>query len=340
MADFPPREPSRTAGPADFEAPAGAAPGPRAYQPRIEPASRFVTLRGLRYHLRVWDTRSVPTAPEPSADARPMLLLLHGWMDVSASFQFVVDALQGGWRVVAPDWRGFGLTEARPGNDRADSYAFADYLGDLDALLDHLSPDAPMRIVAHSMGGNVAMLYAGIRPHRVAGLVNLEGFGLPETDPASAVGRYRRWLDELKEPASLQAFDSLEAVAQRLMKNNPRLPADKARYLATQWAQTLRTNDSRQRYVLRADPAHKRINPVPYRVDEALSCWAAAEAPVLWVASQERDSFHQFTKSEKYRRRLTVIRRLKEVNVADAGHMLHHDQPARIAGLIEDFYST
>jgi pimeloyl-ACP methyl ester carboxylesterase len=124
------------------------------------------------------------------------------------------------------------------------------------------------------------------------------------------------------------------------MKNNPRLPADKARYLATQWAQTLQTDDGRQRYALQADPAHKRINPVPYRVDEALSCWAAAEAPVLWVASQDRDSFHQFTKSEKYRRRLTVIRRLKEVNVADAGHMLHHDQPALIAGLIEDFFST
>jgi pimeloyl-ACP methyl ester carboxylesterase len=88
-------------------------------------------------------------------------------------------------------------------------------------------------------------------------------------------------------------------------------------------------------YELRADPAHKRINPVPYRVDEALSCWAAIEAPVLWIAANERDAFHEFTKTAEYRRRLAVIRRLKEVEVADAGHMLHHDQPAMIAGLID-----
>ncbi len=300
-----------------------------AYRARVADASDFVTVRGLRYHLRTWHTR-----PE-SASAPGILLLLHGWMDVSASFQFVVDALAGGWRVVAPDWRGFGLTEGSPASERAvDSYAFADYLGDLDALVDHLSPQAPVRIVAHSMGGNVAMLYAGIRPQRVAGLVNLEGFGLKETDPAKAVLRYRRWLDELKVPASLRGFASLDEVAARLMKTNPRLPRDKALFLAGHWARPLQNG-----YELRADPAHKRINPVPYRVDEALSCWAAIEAPVLWIAANERDAFHEFTKTAEYRRRLAVIRRLKEVEVADAGHMLHHDQPGLIAGLVEEFFT-
>jgi pimeloyl-ACP methyl ester carboxylesterase len=94
-----------------------------------------------------------------------------------------------------------------------------------------------------------------------------------------------------------------------------------------------------QGYAVRADPAHKRVNPVLYRVDEALACWAAIEAPVLWVASDQRDAFHEFTRTQEYRRRLTVIRRLEEVEVADAGHMLHHDQPARIAALIEEFFS-
>jgi len=304
-----------------------------------------VIVRGLRYHLRIWETghgRSDPGALGPGGDAGvPTLLLLHGWMDVSASFQFVADALRARWRVVAPDWRGFGLTEASPGRERTDSYAFADYLGDLDALLDQLSPRAPVRIVAHSMGGNIAMLYAGIRPHRVAGLVNLEGFGLQETDPTKAVRRYRRWLDELKEPVSLQSYRSLDGVSSRLMKTNPRLPRDKALFLATHWAQPLRTGgqEGTDQYALRADPAHKRINPVPYRVDEALSCWAAAEAPILWVTAREPDSFHQFTKTENYRRRLAVIRRLEEVEVVDAGHMLHHDQPAVVAGLVEEFFS-
>jgi pimeloyl-ACP methyl ester carboxylesterase len=334
-----PSDPAVPAG-GGIAAGAGAAAGGRAIGYRAADSSQFVAVRGLRYHLRVWHS-GPPSfgAPPPAApatqDAPPTLVLLHGWMDMSASFQFVVDALRQRWRVVAPDWRGFGLSEGSPGSERAvDSYAFADYLGDLDALLDHLSPAVPVRLVAHSMGGNVAMMYAGIRPERVAGLVNLEGFGLAETDPAQAVKRYRRWLDELRQPASLRPFASLEAVAARLMKTNPRLPLDKARFLAGHWARPWQDG-----YALRADPAHKRINPIPYRVDEALSCWGAIEAPVLWVTSRERDSLHEFTKTAQYRRRLAVIRRLEEVEVADAGHMLHHDQPGTIAGLIEDFFS-
>jgi pimeloyl-ACP methyl ester carboxylesterase len=312
----------------------------------------------LRYHLREWRTgphaADAATTGEPAAAAvpaasaePPLLVMLHGWMDVSASFQFVVDALAQQWRVVAPDWRGFGLSDGAPGREwSVDGYAFPDYFGDLDALLDAVSPDAPARVVAHSMGGNVAMLYAGMRPERIAGLVNLEGFGMPATDPARAVERYRRWLDELRQPVALRPYATLDDVAARLLRNNPRLPHDKARFLAAHWARPLRPGeapDSGQGgaahgYVLRADPAHKRINPVPYRVDEALSCWAAATAPVLWVTATQRGAFHRFTQTEEYRRRLTVIARLTEVEVVDAGHMLHHDQPERLARLIEEFF--
>ncbi len=333
---------------------------PAAYQPQVAAQSSYLTIRGLRYHLREWRTGTQDTAgaaavggsasAASSADSSaPLLVMLHGWMDVSASFQFVVDALERRWRVVAPDWRGFGLSEGAPGREwSVDGYAFADYFGDLDALLEQLSPDAPVRLVAHSMGGNIAMLYAGMRPGRVAGLVNLEGFGMPATDPAKAVERYRRWLDELREPVRLRPYATLEDVAARLMRNNPRLPGAKAQFLAAHWARPLRPGeptvsgqteaDALSGYVLRADPAHKRVNPVPYRVDEALSCWAAATAPVLWVTATERSAFHRFTQTEEYRRRLTAIARLNEVEVAEAGHMLHHDQPERLARLIEDFF--
>jgi pimeloyl-ACP methyl ester carboxylesterase len=110
--------------------------------------------------------------------------MVHGWMDVGASYQFVVDALTTDRWVVAPDWRGFGLTPS----GGADSFWFPDYLADLDALLDLLSPDAPVDLVGHSMGGNVAMMYAGIRPERIRTLVNLEGFGLPPPTTAWASG--------------------------------------------------------------------------------------------------------------------------------------------------------
>src|SRR5690349_21173648 len=114
--------------------------------------SLFVDVRGLRYHVRAW-----------GEEGAPVLFMLHGWMDVSASFQFVVDALRGDWRVLAPDWRGYGLTDWT----HADSYWYPDYLGDLEALLAHFQPREPATLVAHSMGGNVACIYAGTRPQRV-----------------------------------------------------------------------------------------------------------------------------------------------------------------------------
>ena len=121
--------------------------------------------------------------------------------------------------VVALDWRGFGLTEA-PG---ADSYWFADYLGDLDAALDRLRPDAAVDLAGHSMGGNVVMIYAGVRPQRVRRLVNLEGFGMPETKPHQAPKRYAQWLDELKVQPQLRDYAS-EARSGRAADEEQRAP--------------------------------------------------------------------------------------------------------------------
>ena len=154
----------------------------RMYQVRRPSRSEFRPVRGLSYHLRVWGE------PDPQT---PPLVLVHGWMDVSASWQFMVDALSQDRWIVAPDWRGFGLTRSE--GPPVDSYWFPDYLGDLDALLDQIAPDRPVDLVGHSMGGNVATIYAGVRPARVRRLVNLEGFGMPATRPSQAPGRYAQW---------------------------------------------------------------------------------------------------------------------------------------------------
>ena len=300
-----------------------------AYQPRRAPVSRFVALRGIAHHVLEWSD-----APGTAA-ARPALVLLHGWMDIGASFQFVADALPDDRRVVAMDWRGFGLTTPAPATD---SYWFADYLGDLDALLDVVSPQAPVDLVGHSMGGNVAMIYAGVRPERVRRLANLEGFGMPATVPSMAPSRYRQWLDELKAPALLRRYASLEEVAERLRRTNPLLPAEKAAWLATQWS---RRQDDGQ-YALLADPAHRRINPMLYQVDEVLECWKRIEAPVLWVEGDRTDPDKwwgtRYPRSA-FEERLAVVPTLRRARLAPASHMLHHDQPEALAALLEDFCS-
>src|SRR4051812_25707879 len=156
------------------------------------------------------------------------MVLLHGWMDVSASFQFMVDALKGQWDVYAPDWRGYGLTEWGKG----DCYWFADYIADLDFLLEVISADAPVNLVGHSLGGNVAALYAGSRPERIGKLVNLEGFGLRATKPEQAPERYAKWLAELRSPPQLRPYADFGELAARMRKGNPRLSAQRADFLA------------------------------------------------------------------------------------------------------------
>jgi len=291
----------------------------RAYEPVRTSSSAFIALRGLRHHIRRW-------GPE----AAPAIVMLHGWMDVSASFQFVVDCLRREWQVIAPDWRGYGLSDRTD----ADCYWFPDYLADLDALLERVSPHEPVRLVGHSMGGNVAMLYAGVRPQRVRALVNLEGFGMPRTRADDAPTRYRQWLDALRSPPTLRDYATPEEVAAKLQGNDARLPADRAAYLAAHWAGP---SEGGRLHVL-GDPKHRIANPVLYRVEEAVAVWREITAPVLLAWSEDTGPRHAAYRSPEYRDRLAAVRHLREVHVADSGHMLHHDQPAEVAHLIEAFF--
>ncbi len=281
--------------------------------------SLFFEIRHLRYHVRHWP-----------GDRTRRLVLLHGWMDVSASFQFLVDALERDWDIVAPDWRGYGLTDW----GRSDCYWFPDYIADLEALLEALHADAAVNLVGHSLGGNVAALYAGIRPERVARLVNLEGFGLAATTPDQAPGRYRRWLDELRDRPALKPYADFAALADRMQRGNPRLTRARAEFLAQHWG---RMADDGQ-VVLRGDPAHKIINPMLYQYEEVRACWQQVTAPVLWVDTSDTSLLRRAKISaQDHAARRAAFARLRHVTIPDAGHMLHHDQPEALARLIEAF---
>jgi len=311
------------------------------YTPQRPSRSESLALRHLKVHVTRWGAQT--------SDAPP-LVLVHGWMDVGASYQFVVDAFSQAFAarrmIIAPDWRGFGST-ALP--TPCDHYALADYLGDLDALLEHYAPDArQVDLVGHSMGGNIAMQYAGVRPARIRRLVNLEGFSMPATRPSQAPHRLAQWLDELKElrqgTIAMKPYASLDEVATRLMKNNRRLSPAKAAWLASQWARP--TADGR--WQVMGDAAHKVVNPHLFRVEEMLALYAAITAPVLAVEASD-DSLAKWSKDPKwsdspftlaeYHARLKHVPDCRIAVVQDAGHMLHHDQPQAVAGLIEGFLS-
>jgi pimeloyl-ACP methyl ester carboxylesterase len=299
----------------------------RMYQVKRNFQSEFIPVRGLQYHVQVWG--------QPAPDKVP-LVMVHGWMDVAASYQFVVDALNADHYVIAPDWRGFGKTVVPD----VDHFWFPDYLADLDFLLDHYAQGQAVHLVGHSMGGNVAMMYAGVRPERVRRLINLEGFGMPRTVPAQAPGRYARWMDELQAlrrgSRAMRSYDSLDSVAERLMKNNPRLSADKAQWLAGHWAQE---SVSGQWHIM-GHPAHKITNAQLYHVEEAQEIFRRITAPVLSVEASE-NSMDQWWKGtyklDEFHERIQAVPQLETAHIANAGHMLHHDQPEQLAALMERF---
>jgi pimeloyl-ACP methyl ester carboxylesterase len=287
--------------------------------------SEFLTVRGLRSHIRHW-----------GREGAPKIFMVHGWMDVAASFQFVVDCLQGDWHVIAPDWRGFGLSE----RTHSDTYWFPDYIADLDTILDHYAPGEAVNLLGHSMGGNVASIYAGVRPQRIRRLINLEGFGMPVTRPEQAPGRYAEWLDELRQPPELRAYPSRAAVAARLQKTNPRLSDARAAFLSQHWSAPNQAGE----WEILGDPFHKKSSPLLYRVEEVMACWRAISAPVLWVEAEDTTIWRLMGTKEEARseidRRLSHLANVTPHMLPAAGHMLHHDQPELLARLIEDFANS
>ncbi len=286
------------------------------YKVRTPARGNTHRVRDVDYYIHEWG--------DP---ADPLLVLLHGWGDSGATFQFVVDALTRQWHVIAPDWRGFGRTHCR-----ATSYWFPDYLADLDDLLSKYSPSAPVRLVGHSMGGNVGGLYAGVMPERVAAFVNVEGFGLFDTSPDEAPARYREWLQRMQAVPEFTRFGSMDALARHIAGRNPRMSAAQARFVAEAWA-----DDGPDGPVLRADPAHKLPNPVLYRRAEAEACWRDIAAPVLLVAGADSAVFEAVGVRPAAGGLDLPFPGSRTRIIETCGHMVHFEAPGPLAAAIEDF---
>jgi pimeloyl-ACP methyl ester carboxylesterase len=172
----------------------------------------------------------------------------------------------------------------------------------------------------------------------VARLASLEGFGMGRAESQMAPARYERWLDELKTQPSFRPYADFEAVAARLMKNNPRLAPDKAAFLAQHWARRRVDGATGDNIELCFDPHHKIVNPVLSRMDEIIECWKRVACPTLWVVTDHIDprGWRKDT-SAQFAERTGAFRDFRLVTLTESGHMMHHDQPQRLAAIIEDF---
>jgi pimeloyl-ACP methyl ester carboxylesterase len=291
------------------------------YTPRREAQSEWLDVHGLRLHVRRW-----------ANEGAPQLFLIHGWMDASASFQFVVDALAAEWDVIAPDLRGFGESEWDESG-----YFFAQYLADLDALLERYSPDAPARLVGHSLGGNIVCVYAGVRPQRVAALANLDAFGLRDAAPEEAPLRLEKWLAQLRSPERHRTHPDTGSLVTQLRLENPRLSRERALFIAAH----LGEEDGIGGVVRAADPAHKHVSPVLYRFPEIAAAWRRVIAPVLIVrAGDDAVAKRVGVSEEEIRRRFECFPQARIETLENSGHNLHLEQPERVAALLEAFFAS
>ena len=280
--------------------------------------SETLLVGGLALHVRRWGDPAAPT-----------LVLLHGWLDTSATFQFLVDALSREWNLIAPDWRGFGQSAWTFA-----PYWFSDYLADLDAILDHyVAPGVAVGIVAHSMGGNVASIYAAARPERVAALVNMEGLSPVPSYLRPVPDRVRQFLEQKKSGLRKSVYASREELAARLMRANPRLTLERAAFLA----EHLGMAGEGGGILTAADPWQRGVTPLPLHREQVRECWQAIQAPVLMVVGAESEILRAF-EAQEYRERLSWLRRGREVVLEDAGHNMHHDRPEAVAELVEGFF--
>lgn len=289
-----------------------------AYQPRRPSRTSLVELRGLGCNLREWG------APDA-----PLLVMLHGHRDSSITWQFVIDNFAQEWRIVSPDWRGFGFSEWAP-----QGYWHQDYLADLDALLELVSPHAPVNLIAHSLGGNIANTYAGVRPDRVAKLVAIDGFGLRNRGPGELPDHLGKWLKSWREPVSeARPYASLDEMAERLVKANPLLDIPRALLLA--FGQHRENADGTLSWSF--DPAHARPFGTLHRVEEWVACWKRITCPVLWVASGRPfpPNIEGDTHPLEWRRQQVPHAQFHVME--GTGHNVQHDAPERLAKLIEEF---
>ncbi len=275
-------------------------------------------LPDVQLNIRHWETQK----------NAPKIFLLHGWMDASISWQFVVENLKKDYHLIAPDWRGFGKSQwlSRP-------YPFLEHLGDLDLILNHYSPDEPALLVGHSLGGMLSCTYAGLKPERVKKLITLEGFGLAQKPPEVVRPLLQNWLGNRLNPPKMRVYEDESSFQRALLSKNPRLTEERAAFLAKNLCKKTEGG-----VVFNADPWHKARLPQRFPTEEVKFIWRFVKASVLWVSANNSWVMEEFkTAQEDYYSRVCAFLHLTTANIEHCGHMLHHDQPESVAGLMDSF---
>lgn len=258
------------------------------------------------------------------AKDKPVLLWIHGWLDSGAAFQWAAASLQEKFNCLAPDLRGFGKSEGSPS---ALGYFFFEYVADMIALIQSLSPNQPIHLVGHSLGGAVAAVLAGSFPEKIKSLINVEGFGFQRLKERSGPQRLREWCEGLRvEPFPVYA--TFEEFMENLAQRHPRIPADRL----IQWGKIL-VKQSDQGYQVASDPKHKWIDPYDFSQERFEQFWREYSFPTLFISADR--SFMAPLLGEIQAK---APKEFAFEEIADCGHMIHLEKPEVLAQVMARFY--
>ena len=271
------------------------------------PASCFYQSQRLRLHYVDWGNESAPP-----------LILLHGNRDHCRSWDWVAERLRDQYHIIAPDLRGHGDSSWSPEGN----YTFPSYVYDLAELIRQRNL-APVRIIAHSLGGVVSLRYAGVFPESVLRIVAIEGLGIQpkaegEQASLSTVQRLRRWIERRHELTTRRArrYTSIDDAMARMWQENARLSREQIRHL-TFHGMSLHEDGS---YTWKYDNYSRHFSLLDISLGELKEIWARITCPTLLVWGSESWAPHPCEDGK--------LAAFTNATVAEfkAGHWVHHDQ--------------
>jgi pimeloyl-ACP methyl ester carboxylesterase len=260
----------------------------------------------------------------------PPLILLHGGRDHSRSWDWAAERLRDRWHVIAPDLRGHGDSDWSPDGD----YGVMANLYDLAQLIHQLKL-APVTIVAHSYGGNIALRYAGTYPENVRKLVAIEGLGpspkmLAERLAKPIGARIRTWIEEKRKSSGRtpRRYATLDEAYQRMKEENHHLSDEQARHLTIHGV----SQNEDGTYSWKFDNYMRVFPPFDLAQEDVAALWGAIACPTLLMYGADSWASNPGTDG-----RLTHFRNARVMTFQNAGHWLHHDQFEPFMQALEDF---
>jgi pimeloyl-ACP methyl ester carboxylesterase len=283
------------------------------------PTSQIYFSQRLRLHFVDWGNEGAPP-----------LLLVHGGRDHCRNWDWVAQALRDEYHVIAPDLRGHGDSAWAIGG----GYALADFVYDIAQLLKQKQL-TPVRIISHSMGGAISLLYSGTYPQTVTRLAVIEGVIISPTEYEQRRGtplreRMTAWIEQLRALSARmpRKYKSIEEAFQRMHDENPRLSAAQARHLTLHGV----NQNEDGTFSWKFDNYVRAWAPYGFSAAEITSLWSEIDCPTLLVRGAD-----SWMADPAANGSIDHFKQASTATITGAGHWVHHDKLDEFLALVRPF---